>query len=198
MIALRRLRETFLSERSLAAGSAADETFLQRLLLVAEHTWGLDVKSALRDYEVQTPAQLATARSRENFRRVEASWQEKRDHLTEAIAALPEALADRARQTLKDLAATEPSVELSPTALGVVRGRHFELTLDGAGAIDRLTRLATGTVGQRELASADHPIGRFEYELFAAAITSDISTPTCHTNSGGPSKITASPGWTRS
>ena len=81
--------------------------FGRDLALVAEHTWGVDIKNYLRDTSAwDRPAFDAARASDYRFRFVERSWSEQRAYLDRAVAHL--APHDR---TLADaaLAETEPS-----------------------------------------------------------------------------------------
>ena len=56
----------------------------RELLMVAEHTWGLDQKQALPDEVHWSRAELAALRTQPETTRFEASWAEQRDHVVEA------------------------------------------------------------------------------------------------------------------
>lgn len=161
--------------------------FAERLLLVAEHTWGLDAKSTLRSLDVRTNRALARMRQRPDARRLEASWREQRALLREAIGALGGAsrvrggevgrLARRcgasspARAARAALARTRPRPavlrSLSPLASGaVLRTPRLLLRFDPrSGALTRLAPLAHG----RSLATSAHALGTLRYETFDAA-----------------------------
>ncbi|SDE78507.1 DUF5054 domain-containing protein [Limimaricola pyoseonensis] len=70
--------------------------FGRRLCMVAEHTWGVDIKTFLRDETAWDRADFETARATDpRFAFCEASWAEQRGYLDAAVAALgPQ---DRAR-----------------------------------------------------------------------------------------------------
>ena len=91
--ALQRLYDGFAAEgldRARAAPSAAASR------LVAEHTWGVDIKSYLRDEAAwDRPAFEAARATDPRFAYTEASWAEQRAYLDAAVAAL--APADRER-----------------------------------------------------------------------------------------------------
>lgn len=101
--ALSRLRRRWLAEKKLAAASPADLAFGEQLLLTAEHTWGMDLKTHLLDWKNYAPAAFARARSSKNFRKVEASWTEQRRYAERAVAALPPALRAEAATELRSL-----------------------------------------------------------------------------------------------
>ncbi|HEU5089392.1 MAG TPA: DUF5054 domain-containing protein, partial [Roseiflexaceae bacterium] len=81
----------------------------RNLLLVAEHTWGLDEKTHLADYTSYTREQLATARSQPHFQQFESSWAEQRLYLRDAVDALDGLpLAEQARRHLAALTPQQP------------------------------------------------------------------------------------------
>lgn len=83
----------------------ARRRFGRGLTLVAEHTWGVDIKSYLRDQTAwDRPAFAALRAGDYRFRFVESSWAEQRGYLDSAMAELDP--ADRA-QADAALAGTE-------------------------------------------------------------------------------------------
>ncbi len=56
-------KERYLAEGRLTEGSAAYERLMEKLLLVAEHTWGQDVKKHLLDFTNWSKADFARARA---------------------------------------------------------------------------------------------------------------------------------------
>jgi hypothetical protein len=141
------------------------------LLLVAEHTWGLDQKEALPDTTRWNRTGLAELRATPAAERFEASWAEQR------------AYVDRAAALLAPLVAVTPLRSGVPEARGVdlgyadsggvaigsgdvVDGGAWALRVDPVtGAIVELVETATGRV----LADTDHPLGLLRYQSFDAA-----------------------------
>lgn len=62
--------------------------WLEPLLLLPEHTWGLDVKAWFGDHRHYRPAELAEIRRSHRFRTLEQAWQEQRDYLDQAVERL--------------------------------------------------------------------------------------------------------------
>ncbi|MDO8359493.1 MAG: DUF5054 domain-containing protein, partial [Devosia sp.] len=96
-LALQRLYDEFVCEaltpRRLAFGRG--------LTLVAEHTWGVDIKSYLRDETAWDRAAFEAARQSDaRFAYSEASWTEQRVYLDTAMAELDTADLVRAREPL--------------------------------------------------------------------------------------------------
>jgi hypothetical protein len=86
--------------------------FGRGLALVAEHTWGVDIKSYLRDEEAwDRPAFEAARASDHRFAYSEASWAEQRAYLDAAIAELPASDRRFAEDHLAELEApTAPDI----------------------------------------------------------------------------------------
>jgi hypothetical protein len=88
------------------------KAFNRRLLMVAEHTWGMDIKTHLGDNEHYSAQSLQKARTLPNFKKVESSWDEKRQYIDRAIRALwSPALAKEASEHLLHLKPNPPSVK---------------------------------------------------------------------------------------
>lgn len=120
----------------------------RRLLLVAEHTWGLDQKIALPDDRRWDAAGLAEVRSSDGGRRFEASWAEQRAYVDEAAyeferARVPHTAfhdgppdltsarpaGDRMVPTVSDRAILGGPV--TATAVGEPAGRYERVGVDG-------------------------------------------------------------------
>jgi hypothetical protein len=144
--------------------------FSRWLLMVPEHTWGLDEKTHLDDYTNYQPHQLAQSRQQANFKKLERSWAEQRAYLRLAVQALGSSpLADEVQIRLNDI---EPKV---PSKLGfesvsdlstVFDTQHFTVGFDAScGAISHLVDKRT----RRQWASADCMLGLFGYQTFSQA-----------------------------
>lgn len=163
---LSRLRQEWVAEGKLEANGEADLEFGKQFLRVPEHTWGMNIES-LHDYTSYDTAAFRAARSRPEFKRMEASWAEKRSCIDMAVATLPAGMAAQARERL---AALRPARAKLTGAADAARPespydtRHFRIAFDGrTGAVCGLEDRATG----RQWAHADHPLGLFAYETFS-------------------------------
>ncbi|MCC5953720.1 MAG: DUF5054 domain-containing protein, partial [Acidimicrobiia bacterium] len=171
--ALQRVRAAMRADGRLDADDGAGERATRALLLVAEHTWGLDQKTHLPDTTTWTSTAVDRARHHDDrWRRFEASWAEQRAYVDAAAEALRHAglssAVDQAlaatvveRVTLdtvrEDLAPHDPSVPLV--------GRHATVRVDGAtGALDMLV-----TSDGRVLADLDHLLAVVGYQTFDVA-----------------------------
>ncbi len=160
---LTRLREEWLSAGKL--GTEADLRLAERLLLVAEHTWGLDIKTHLHDWRAYTARQLQRSLAKPNFKKAARSWAEQRSYLTDAVAGLPPALRDEAQARLKAL---RPRVSKGTSQITTrpgepIRLGDFELQLDEHGAIQRLRRENRA----EPLADARHRLAVCSYQTFS-------------------------------
>ncbi|MEZ5177091.1 MAG: DUF5054 domain-containing protein [Acidimicrobiales bacterium] len=146
-----------------AAQAEADRS----LLLVPEHTWGLDQKEALPDAVRWDRAGLAELRATAAGRRFESSWVEQRAYVDEAARALGRpTVAERGAAVATGVAAWAADAPgRSPVGAGSA--------LDVGG-----WRLALGPAGEAvglvapdgsAPADADHPMGLLRYQSFDEA-----------------------------
>lgn len=163
------------------------------LLLVAEHTWGLDQKAALPDDRRWDRAGLARLRATEAGRRFEASWAEQRAYVDGAARLLAGVDAGAvasdvpAAASVAEQARTVTAWRLGPDGQPVEPdagwevvgpGEHlrwpagnggtggWEVGLDPVtGAVGHLVDLAVGRV----LADRAHPLGLVTYQSFDEA-----------------------------
>lgn len=66
--------------------------FMEYLLLLCEHTWGLDEKTYLCDHENWDKKEFLPFSAQARAKKMEASWQEQREYLQYAKSMLPEHL----------------------------------------------------------------------------------------------------------
>jgi len=163
-----RLRREWLAKGSFKCGDALDLAFVSRLILAADHNWGLSVGRFLRHPEIYSPKELATARlTLPEFKKMDAGWAEKRADIDNAIAALPDGFRKEAVARLQTLAPKPPLKSgLAPLAPGTeVEDAHILLSIDPAtGSINRLKDRRTG----REWASPQHLLACFRYQTYSA------------------------------
>jgi hypothetical protein len=160
-----RLRREWIAQGQFRAADPIDLALLRRLLLAAEHTWGVDNKR-LGDYDHYTPNDLAKVLDKPAFKVAEASWAEKRKNIDDAISSLPETLRNQATRHIHGLQPTEPErAGLEAHQAGSeIETTHFVLALDAkTGAIIRLRSKKTG----REWASPEHPLALFSYQTLS-------------------------------
>ncbi len=179
-------RETCRRRRGWIDGGrvAEDDPALWRasteLLLVAEHTWGLDQKAAWPDTEHWSEVELASVRPRPSTRRFEWSWSEQRTYLDRFREVLERAgrhdLAEDARAGMALCGSAPVDVE-GLDALGrpadggpiPVRLGPLELSIDPHdGALVGVV-LSDAPGGPRELVGGGRSLGRLGHRTFDAA-----------------------------
>ena len=153
-----------------AAGQANAEElqpFRRALMLVGEHTWGLDSLAHLGDQARYQGEAFAQARKQPNFRSIEASWREQRQYIDTAVSLLPQPLVAQATTALGAIRPCRPAHEgwIEQDPAFVTNTGVFEIGFDAeTGAI---THLLDGSTGKR-WATQEHPLGLFSYETFSA------------------------------
>ena len=164
--ALSRERNTWIRDSALEKHRDTDLAFCLPLCMVGEHTWGLDVKTHLQAWDIYIPNALAEARKTEPFQRIEASWQEKREYIQNAVGLLPEPLKSQAKATLEELKPVLPDLALFerlPNPGITAETTSLSFALDASGALAHLQNKATG----REWASPRNPMALFSYQTFS-------------------------------
>ncbi len=166
---LLRLRTRWLAHGSTPATARRLARFSRKLLLVPEHTWGMDEKTFLHDYSRYTKPALRALRRTRECRRFESSWAEQRRFVNDAVKEL--GAGTLAREARRALASIGPrKAALNRTKTPVYRGErfecaHFDIAFDPrTGAINRLRQKRTGRVW----ATAADTLGLFSYETFGA------------------------------
>lgn len=166
--ALTRLRSEW-AERTLdAREEAALEAFTRHLLLVPEHTWGMDVKIHLADEENYSRARFEAAGQQPNFRKMAASWDEQRGYIAQALAALGDSpLATEAHRTLQAIVPRQPATEAYERVIDPSRTfdtGHFEMAFHPESGAVRTLRQKTGG---DQWATGKHLLGRLRYQTFS-------------------------------
>jgi len=165
---LSRLRCRWLAEGKATINDKHFADFSRFLLMIPEHTWGLDEKSYLADRTNYDATHFRTARTQEKFRRFEASWDEQRGYLRDAVKALDKSpLAGEAVRRLEDI---EPILPDKAGFYQIVDGSTvfetacFKVGFDAQnGSITCLMNKNTG----RQWTSPEHPFALFHYESFS-------------------------------
>lgn len=173
--ALARQRDAWLDDGTIAADDPAVAAASTRLLLVAEHTWGLDQKVHWPDTTAWTNDELAAARRRPDTVAFEASWDEAEGYLDEYVAGLPATVREAAADELATV--REPSPVLGEELHRLVPLRAAAgaevVGLDVGGFRLRVDTATGEIVGccdprGREWASPDAPLGAFSVQAFDA------------------------------
>jgi hypothetical protein len=159
---LSRLRSEWLGRGLITAGDDCDLAFGEKLLLVAEHTWGMDIKTHLADVKTWGQRQLRSALGKPGFRLVAESWREQRAYLAQALAILPPPLRAEAESRLR-----MPEVSAAPRSGRSIKcGEPFtlgqwQIVIDSTGAISQLKQ------GTQIHADATHRLGALTYQTFS-------------------------------
>ena len=163
---LLRLRDRWIEAGRLDRDSEAYARFCNRLMLIPEHTWGLNNSVYLVDFVNYSSSDLAAARARDivednkrkkfdylchqangtrSYSHYESAWQEQRDYLEEALQALPAALAAEARTELERMSQqhtvpkSEPVQPKQPIETNeLYELGQFQVSFASDGSINRL------------------------------------------------------------
>jgi Domain of unknown function (DUF5054) len=163
-----RVYDSWLAEGKVKADDKKVTAANRPLMMVAEHTWGMDVKTHLHEWKSYSPEALTANRKHWNFVHLENSWREQREYIEQALQALDgQPLAAAMRNAI---AATQPCrittidmQKVKPT-VAIDIGR-FRVKVGSTGAIVNLQDTKTG----RTLATPKHPLGLVTYEMFSSA-----------------------------
>jgi hypothetical protein len=164
---LSRLRQHWLANPSSSPAPRALDQFSHALLLVTEHTWGMDVKTHLNDTENYARKRFDAARTQDNFQKIAGSWAEQRGYLDQAVAALagsPFAAEARARLQAIEPALPQRRGMTEVTGMGhPLTTSRFKFRFDAAsGAMVHLLDRESG----QAWATPEHPLGVVCYQTF--------------------------------
>lgn len=165
---LLRLRRAWAAEGMVAPDDSRLRGFHENLLLVCEHTWGMDEKTHLPDRVRWGRSTLASLRAEPRTAAFEGSWAEQRAYVDAAVAAIEsDGLRRAADATLRALEDPVPPWLPGPSVApgAVVRLGVWEVGVDPVtGAVTHL--VDTVAPGRAVLADADHPIGLLAHQAF--------------------------------
>lgn len=144
------------------------DDFRRQLLLIPEHTWGMDEKSFLGDYTHYGASDFRKMRRTEKCRQFEQSWQEQREYLRQAVGKLKGLRRKEAQGAIESLTPRYPSTK------GYAKvdrpGRVFDtpwLTIgfdEKSGLISHMK----DTAQNRTWATPSKPLASYVYETFSA------------------------------
>jgi len=165
---LSRLRNRWLEHPERHPDEQDMDSFSRFLLLVVEHTWGMDIKAHLADFENYSRERFDSVRAQDNFKKVATSWAEKRDYISGAVQSLRDSqFAGEARRRLATIEPAIPNKDGFETVEDVSRSfetEHFTIRFDEvSGAIVYLLEKATG----QPWATRDHLLGLARYQTFS-------------------------------
>jgi hypothetical protein len=167
---LLRLRLMWMRENKASYEDDRFFKFNRKLMLVPEHTWGMDEKTHLDDHEAYDAVSFKKARGKPNFKKFESSWVEKRAYISNALNALENSsLADEARADLESIRPREPDLSqwhrCEETSL-LLENEQLRVTFDTTSAeIISFINLMDG----KEWCSPAQPMASYLYQTFSAA-----------------------------
>lgn len=158
-----RLRNEWLKKNALSR--RAMQQFSRKLLMIPEHTWGLDEKENLADYATYRNDDFKKARRRKVWKRFESSWNEQREYLTQALETLPQTKRKEAETRLATTVAKKSTGHWQEiTANSTSHWNPWTIRVDSrTGAIIQLRHDG----GRHTLAGRRHPLGTLQYEVFS-------------------------------
>lgn len=104
---LGRLYARWIDEGRLDPAGDLAVDFAVRLGMIAEHTWGADVKTFLRNWDKYDLDAFRQARTQPEFLFMERSWRELDENIDKAVALLPEPLRSEAVEALSGIGIPE-------------------------------------------------------------------------------------------
>lgn len=134
----------------------------EHLLLVPEHTWGLDEKTFLNENHSYSRERFDLCRNDYKFKKMELSWAEQRRYLTDGTAALDMPYRKAAVNALTEY--TRPRSEANGESIcaeHICLGR-WQLSVDENGAISFLK------YGDLVIADVFHKLFGFSYDEYCA------------------------------
>ena len=163
---LARFRDLLRLHRKWASSPVRDAVrpFARKLLMVPEHTWGLDSIMYMADETSYRHDKFLPALEAGRYKTFEASWKEQADYIEEAIDTLD---PEKARQARELLSRTKPWPDLQSfrkvKAGELLETQLIALVIDpSSGAISHLQS------GDHVWADATHHLFEFTYQLLSA------------------------------
>jgi hypothetical protein len=156
--ALLRLREKWITQ------GWKDDAFSRHLMLVPEHTWGMDVKTHLNDHEHFAAGEVQAMLSTPRYKKVMKSWDEQRGYIRAALGTLDKKRRAEADAALRELKPRPINLRgfTQVDANEAITTPHFALRFDAdTGALTQLTHK------ERNWASRTHPMGLLNYQTFS-------------------------------
>jgi hypothetical protein len=151
--------------------------FCSKLLLVPEHTWGMDEKTHLPADEPLPSGQLFnkdkryrsvdfnSAKKTPIFKKFADSWVEQREYITDALKSLNSisTLKSEAEKVINELVPCRPDCNDYTDSDGLIDTNHFKVKIDSnTGALQSLIVKST----EKELADVNHQLGLLQYQTF--------------------------------
>lgn len=127
---LSRLYDQWIESGEIDPKSEVAVNFMLRLGLIAEHTWGLDVKTHIKHWDKYDFDQFQKALLLPNFQKAEVSWNEITDNINKAIAFLPTPLKKEAQEALRKIENVKiPTTKKGRVPSGMNKNGAFKVNL---------------------------------------------------------------------
>ena len=134
----------------------------RRMIMIPEHTWGLDEKTHLQDRTHFEKNAFNSVRATERYKKMEKSWDEQRDYINDTLSLLSGKELDKAQMMTGEYrripSVTDRSVLIDPDADIELEGYTLKFGRDGS--IIKLSK------GDTQLADADHRLAQWGYTQF--------------------------------
>ncbi|WP_409346061.1 DUF5054 domain-containing protein [Paenibacillus sp. MBLB4367] len=184
---LLRLRDQWVASGALDPFGEPYAQFCNRLMLIPEHTWGLNEQVYLVDYDNYSAADFASARAHDKVKEAktrkydylsrsakpgrtysffESSWKEQRAYLDQALSALDKELIAEAHEAFERMQPGETVITDMETASLEVNESYdlgmFRVSFASDGSINLLL-----DSNGKKWADDEHRLGTYRYETFA-------------------------------
>lgn len=141
------------------------QRLFEHILLIPEHTWGLDEKTHLNENKHYKRDEFDQCRNDARFIRMEQSWDEQRAYVLSGVEALDDPWREQARNLINDYKTPYPDInelveEIKPDKYFVIGDWRVCVANDGS-----LCYLA---YKENIIADGDHPIFAFSYDAYSA------------------------------
>ena len=165
---LARFRRCWIDQGRWEDGSFADMKLIEALALTAEHTWGMDIKTHLKKWNIYDAHQLRRAKNLPAFKKVAHSWDEQRQYIDNAVSKLPVRLQGEIFLAFDALHFSRNKeirkTSASKKSFGKSKCGAWTLALSRNGAVSWLYR-----EGMKEpAADPKHLLGLLTYQTFSA------------------------------
>lgn len=133
----------------------------KHLLMVPEHTWGLDEKTHLKDNQNYIRPKFEKMRRDSRYRKMEKSWQEQRNYITEAAKSAGDYSDNLINGIFDFYNVNIPDRESLKPAKNRITKNGWSIEIDDKGAVRYLAN------GDTVYADSNHRLGGFLYEAFS-------------------------------
>jgi len=87
-LTMQRLRKEFLKKITTPSEEYELNAFSRSLIMIPEHTWGVDVKTYMKDHINYSSNNLEKIKNTDGYKKLELSWQEQRNFIDHAVCLL--------------------------------------------------------------------------------------------------------------